>query len=277
MRLKITLQYNGYGLFGWQHQSGLATVEGHLLTAWTNLTGEAAPDIVAAGRTDAGVHGLGQVVHLDTAWSHAATPVKVMDGLNHYLPEAVRIVRVAVVEDAFHARFMATARHYRYVLLYSRILRPDWLGRAGHALRHHDDPPLNIDAMRAALHHLPLGESDFSGFRDAECASHTPVCQLLARDIDAMDDGFIHIRISANRFLHHMVRNIVGTLIPIGRGDKPVTELARVLASRDRRQAGVTFSPNGLYLLGVDYPPHTEHAVAGGDLFPTVGALGKLC
>lgn len=277
MRLKLTIQYNGQGLFGWQRQMGkgnhtgreLPTVEGALIAAWQQLTGEAEPDFQAAGRTDAGVHALGMVVHVDTAWPHAATPIKVWDGLNHFLPPTVRVIRVAQVENDFHARFFGHTRHYRYVLFTGRALRPDWLGRAGHERR-----PLNLARMAEALHHLPLGEHDFSGFRDAECQSQTPMCHLLRRELVNAGEGFVHLYFSANHFLHHMVRNIVGTLVEcslvpdatLDRAPRPVNNLAQVLAGKDRREAGPTFAPEGLYFLGVDYPPHTEAQAVGNIL-----------
>ncbi|MFZ2587762.1 MAG: tRNA pseudouridine(38-40) synthase TruA [Alphaproteobacteria bacterium] len=271
MRLKLHLQYLGTGLYGWQRQEGkgnttgleLPTVEGHLISAWANLTGEIAPDFQAAGRTDAGVHALGQVVHIDTLWPHAATPIKVLDGLNHFLPSTIRVVRVAQVEDSFHARFAGHQRHYRYILSTTRVMRPDWFGRAGH-----DRRPLDIARMAEALTHLPLGEHDFSGFRDAECQSQTPMCNLTHRSLVEAGEGFVHLYFSANHFLHHMVRNMVGTLVECAlvadstRQPRPVADMARVLENRDRRHAGPTFGPEGLYFLGVDYPPHAEaHAV----------------
>jgi tRNA pseudouridine38-40 synthase len=266
MRLKLTLQYLGTGLHGWQHQVEggivLPTVEGHLLKSWKDLTGEDV-DFTAAGRTDGGVHALEQVCHVDTNWAHAGIPIKVWDGLNHYLPPTIRITRVAVVDEAFHARFHAVARHYKYILFNRRTMRPDWQGRAGHHVFQ-----LDIAKLQAALHHLPLGEHDFSAFRDAECQSQTPMCNLLARAVTADEEGFITLTISANHFLHHMVRNIVGTLAQIGQGERPVDDLPRLLATRDRTQAGPTFGPEGLYLTGVDYRPHSEQEVAGLDLQP---------
>ncbi|MCP5405268.1 MAG: tRNA pseudouridine(38-40) synthase TruA [Pseudomonadaceae bacterium] len=273
-RLKLTLAYNGHGLYGWQRQQAkgnhtghdLPTVEGLLLDAWKKLTGEALGNdaFQAAGRTDAGVHALGMVVHVETGWPHAATPIKVMDGLNHYLPDSIRAVRAAVVDENFHARFSGVARHYRYVLYTRRVMRPDWVGRAGHERR-----ALDVARMAEALEYLPLGPHDFSAFRDAECQSHDPVCHLLHRRVDDMGEGFVHIHISANRFLQHMVRNMVGTLVECGlreergRVPRPVDDMARVLATRDRTRAGITFAAEGLYFLGVDYPPHTELAIAG--------------
>lgn len=276
MRLKLTLHYNGFGLHGWQRQEGkgnlsgkeLPTVEGALLTAWRELSGEHLGNdaFQAAGRTDAGVHALGMVVHVDTGWVHAATPIKVLDGLNHFLPETIRVVRVAVVDEHFHARFSGVARHYRYVLYNGRVMRPDWLGRAGHERR-----PLDGTRLREALDHLPLGEHDFSGFRDAECQSQTAMCRLLAREVVDAGEGFYHLRFSANHFLHHMVRNMVGTLVECalmadegkGRRPRPLDDMLTVLQSKNRVHAGPTFASHGLYFLGVEYPPHPEGTVAG--------------
>jgi tRNA pseudouridine38-40 synthase len=260
MRLKLTLQYDGGPYVGWQRQveHGVErpSVQGELIAAWTRLTGETAPDFQAAGRTDAGVHALGQVAHVDTGWPQAATPIKVMDGLNHHLPDSIRVARVSQVDDDFHARFWGVSRRYRYVLFNSRMMRPDWRGRAGLERR-----PLDVGAMRAALEAVSLGEHDFSGFRDAECQSKTPLCTLLERRVEDAGEGFIHFHFAANHFLHHMVRNLVGTLVAVGRGERPADELARIIKSRDRREAGRTFGPEGLYFLGVEHRPHAERNV----------------
>lgn len=264
-RVKLGIQYQGMGLYGWQAQAGLATVEGHLQGAWEALTDGLEPGLTfhVAGRTDAGVHAWGQVAHIDTAWKHAETLVKVRDGLNRFLPPEVRIVRVAVVDDGFHARFGAVERAYAYLLYNKHSLRPDLIGRVGHVRLGRDGTPLDFMRMWQALQALPLGPNDYSAFRDADCQSKRPVCNLIWRELIDMGDGMLRLNIRADHFLHHMVRNIVGTLIAVGRGERPVTELADVLASRDRRRAGITFTPDGLYLTDVRYLDHWEGVVLG--------------
>ena len=259
-RIKLGIQYQGTGLYGWQAQaSGVPTVEGHLQAAWEQLTGGAEPGKTfhVAGRTDAGVHAWGQVAHIDTDWKHAHTLVKVRNGLNRFLPPQVRVVRVAIVDDTFHARFGAVERAYTYLLYHRPSLRPDLIGRAGH-VREGRERTLDVPRMQAALELLPLGASDFSGFRDAECQSKRPVCNLVSRRLVDLGEGLLQMDIRADHFLHHMVRNIMGTLVGIGLGDRPVGGLADVLAARDRTQAGMTFSPDGLYLTDVRYLPHWE-------------------
>lgn len=276
MRLRLTLAYTGTHYYGWQAQkSGLPTIQGALTQAWKSLTGEDA-DFTAAGRTDAGVHARAQVVHIDTAWPHATitaeqTPplfsspfprmresysepqdihqdcIKVTGGLNRFLPPTIRILSTQVTNDTFHARFSATARTYHYRLVTARTLPPEWHTLAGHALG------AEATLMQQALTHLPLGEHDFSSFRDAECQSRTPLCTLTHRSLTQNPDGTLTFQITADHFLHHMVRNLVGTLVDIGQGKRPPDALPAILAQKDRRAAGPTFSPHGLFLHHIHY------------------------
>ena len=263
-RFKLTVQYDGTGLFGWQRQPELPTVQGHLaqaLGAVLQLPADAlATTMAAAGRTDAGVHAWGQVCHVDVPADVAARRelIQLLDGTNHFLPSQIRLVRVAVVGEDFHARFIALRRSYTYLLWHARSLRPDLRGRVGHSSR-----PLDLTAMQTALALLPTGPQDFSGFRDAECQSHNPVCTLHELTLQEREPGLLALRIEADHFLHHMVRNLMGTLVEIGLGQRPTDNLCSVLAGRDRKLAGPTFAASGLYFRQVHYAPHSEQAALG--------------
>ena len=200
---------------------------------------------VAAGRTDRGVHARIQVVHFDT---RAARPASAwVRGVNALLPDAVAVLWSRAVDENFHARYSATARTYRYVLM-NRAVRPALAAeRVGW---YHQ--PLDAAAMRAAAA-LLVGEHDFSAFRSAECQAKSPVRTLHALDIEQHGER-IDFVLRANAFLHHMVRNVVGSLVYVGAGKHPPQWLAEVLASRDRRRAAPTFGPEGLYLEKIEYP-----------------------
>lgn len=256
MRLKLLLGYDGSALHGWQAQAGLPTVQGHLAEAFAAM-GQDPLVPMGAGRTDAGVHAWGQVAHVDVP--EPALPLaRYITGLNHFLPNSIRIAQVAEVTEAFDARRLATSRRYAYGLWPHRVLRPDVAGKL-------TTMPVSVDVARLAeaLEHLPLGEQDWSGFRDAECQSGTPMCKLLNRHMTVAKEGVVWLHVTADHFLHHMVRNIVGTWLEIGLGKRPVDDLARVLASKDRRQAGPTAVADGLYLAEVTYLPHSVFTVEG--------------
>jgi tRNA pseudouridine38-40 synthase len=200
--------------------------------------------VVAAGRTDAGVHARGQVVHFD---SRAERPLTAwIRGVNRYLPETIRVLWVQPVGDDFHARFSAISRSYRYVL-YNHPIRPAlFAGRAGWFYQ-----PLDVADMASAAQSL-LGEHDFTSFRAAECQAKSPVRVIQQANI-SRQGHYVIFDLTANAFLHHMVRNIVGCLVYIGAGRQPVTWLSQLITSRDRTSAAPTFAPDGLYLTGVCY------------------------
>jgi tRNA pseudouridine38-40 synthase len=201
--------------------------------------------VTCAGRTDRGVHARGQVVHFDTA---AARPESAwVRGVNAFLPDAVAVLWSTQVPDDFHARYSAVARTYRYELL-NRPVRPALAAtRVGwfHL-------PLDVQTMREAAA-LLVGEHDFSAFRAAECQAKSPVRTLQRLDIERHGER-IEFVLQANAFLQHMVRNIVGTLVYVGKGRHPPRWAAEILASRDRTRAAPTFAPEGLYLDRIDYP-----------------------
>ena len=248
MRIALALEYDGSRFLGWQTQPGGGTVQDALQAALATIAGE--PVVVTcAGRTDRGVHALEQVVHFDVA---APRPESAwVRGVNALLPESVAVQWSREVPAEFHARYAARARTYRYVLV-NRAVRPVLAAR--HAGWFH--LPLDVAAMRAAARHL-RGEHDFSAFRSAECQAKTPVRTLLGLDIEARGER-IDFALRANAFLHHMVRNIVGTLVYVGKGKHPPAWAGEVLESRDRARAAPTFAAEGLYLERVEYEARWE-------------------
>ena len=231
----------------WNTTAGLtavgSTVQDTLQQALSEIA--AAPiSVIAAGRTDAGVHALEQVIHFD---SEAARPLTAwVRGVNSLLPDSIAVRWAHAVPDEFHARFSAHGRHYRYHLVNREVRSAVHAGRAGwfHL-------PLNLAAMQEAAQCL-LGEHDFSAFRAAECQAKSPVKCMSSIDI-YRDGEMLIFDFSANAFLHHMVRNLVGCLVYVGKGKYPPQWLAQVMASRESRLAAPTFSPDGLYLRRIQY------------------------
>ena len=244
MRIALGIQYDGAAFCGWQSQPHGKTVQDALERALREFATVPLSTVVA-GRTDTGVHGLGQVVHFDTDLDR--TPFSWVRGTNAFLPSTVAVQWAKPMPDAFHARFAAFERTYYYVLYVNAVRSPMLTARAGWI-----HTPLDVDAMREAAAHL-IGEHDFSAFRSSECQAKTPVKHLYQIDIRPQGD-FIHFRFRANAFLHHMVRNLMGCLVAVGRGRYPAAWMAEVLAGRDRSQAAPTFMPDGLYLAQVGYP-----------------------
>ena len=214
-----------------------------LVPALAAIAGEPV-GVTAAGRTDRGVHAAGQVAHFDTGASRPLTAW--VRGVNAFLPESMSVLWAHPVGEQFHARFSARSRTYRYRLL-NRPVRPAIAAR--YVGWYH--APLDLDAMREAARAL-VGEHDFSAFRAAECEAATPVRTVHSIAIEPSGEE-IHFVIRANAFLHHMVRNIVGTLVYVGNGRHSVAWVAELLASRDRARAAPTFAPEGLYLERVEY------------------------
>lgn len=242
-RFAAGLEYDGRAYSGWQHQPGLQTVQGALQGALTRVA-DAPVECVCAGRTDAGVHALGQVVHFDSDAVRSERGFRL--GANSYLPGDVSVVWLREVPAHFHARFAATARSYRYVIL-NRDSRPGLAaGRATWERR-----PLDVERMHAAAQAL-VGEHDFSAFRAIECQSKSPVRNVESIEV-SRDCEWVSISITANAFLHHMVRNIAGLLMSVGEGGSPPERVPTVLAGRDRKASAATAPPDGLYLLSVRY------------------------
>lgn len=257
MRIAMGVEYDGAPFSGWQRQDHAPTVQAQLERALSRVADRPVA-VVCAGRTDAGVHACGQVVHFDTD-AQRATRAWVL-GANVQLPAAISVRWAQEVDDAFHARFSATARRYRYVIL-NRWAR----SAMRHARVAWEHRPLAADRM-ADAGRLLLGEHDFSAFRAAGCQARTAVREV--RELAVRRQGeLVVMEIEANAFLQHMVRNIAGTLMRVGRGEADVDWVAQVLAAGDRRLAGVTAPPDGLYFLGVRYP----------DAFALSDAMASAC
>ncbi len=247
-RIALGLQDDGTAFSGWQSQPHRNTVQDRLEDAIEQFAGTRLQTTVA-GRTDAGVHALGQVIHLDTEL--AREPFSWVRGINAFLPPSIALQWAQAVDDGFHARFLAHERMYFYALYTGPHRVPLVHGRAGYLML----PPgqrLDAAAMREAAACL-LGEHDFSAFRAAECQAKSPVKTMY--DVTVRDhDDWVFLRFRASAFLHHMVRNLMGCLVAVGRGRYPAGWMAEVLASRDRKCAAPTFMPDGLYLADVKYP-----------------------
>jgi tRNA pseudouridine38-40 synthase len=243
MRIALGLEYDGSRFLGWQTQPGGGTVQDALEAALGAIAAEPV-SVTCAGRTDRGVHARAQVVHFDTEAQRPDTAW--VRGVNALLPESVAVLWASKVEPEFHARYGALARTYRYVLL-NRPVRPALAAR--YVGWFHQ--PLALDAMREAAAHF-VGEHDFSAFRSAECQAKSPVRTVHALSIEQRGER-IEFVLRANAFLHHMVRNLVGTLIYVGKGKHPAQWAREVLDARDRGAAAPTFAPEGLYLEGVEY------------------------
>ncbi len=243
MRIALGVEYDGKPYCGWQSQAEGLTVQDTVQAALSQIAG-APISVIAAGRTDTGVHALEQVIHFDTTVERPLTAW--VRGANALLPDSIAVRWAHPVPDEFHARFSAHGRSYRYLLINRPVRSAIHAGKAGwfHA-------PLDIEAMQTAAQYL-LGEHDFSAFRASQCQAKSPVKYL--NNIDIYQEGeMLVFELSANAFLHHMVRNIVGCLVYVGKGKYPPQWLAEVLESRERRLAAPTFAPDGLYLRRISY------------------------
>ncbi len=243
-RYKLTIEYDGTPFRGWQVQTDDLTVQGALQAAAKALSGE---DVLVygAGRTDAGVHALGQVAHLDLTKSFRADQVR--DGLNaHLRPHPIGVLAVEIVDNSFEARFSAIKRHYRYRIINRRADLAVDLGRAWRVPK-----PLDTGEMHRAAQCL-VGKHDFTTFRAVECQAKSPDKTLDALDV-ARDGDNVTITASARSFLHHQVRSMVGSLVWVGEGRWSVDDLKAALEARDRAACGPVAPPEGLYLVKVEY------------------------
>ncbi len=245
-RYALRLEYDGAPFCGWQRQDGLLSIQSVLEEAAAHVNGGEVPLVTAAGRTDAGVHAEAQVAHLDLATD--LPPERVREALNfHTRPHPVAITGAAIVAPDWSARFSAIGRAYRYRIL-NRAARPalEW-GRVWHVKKR-----LDAAAMHEAAQGL-LGRHDFSAYRAASCQAKSPLRTLDRLDVTRLGDE-IEIIAEARSFLHHQVRNMVGTLVEVGYGRRPASWPRSVLLGADRAKAGQTAPPEGLVLTGVKYP-----------------------
>ena len=253
MRIAVGIEYDGRAFHGWQSQDGLRNVQDVVQAALSRVA-DRPVHVQCAGRTDAGVHAHGQVAHFDTDAERSARSWVL--GTNTHLPDDVSLLWAAPVSDGFHARFSAVHRSYRYLII-NRGSRPALLsGRATWVHR-----PLDGEAMHRAGQAL-VGTHDFSSYRALACQAKSPVRTLASLDVLRRGD-LLELRVTANAFLHHMVRNIAGVLIAVGKGDADLAWPGEVLALRDRTLGGVTAPPDGLYLESVQYPPELGVPPAG--------------
>lgn len=243
MRIALGIEYDGAIYCGWQSQAEGATVQDTLQAALSQIAGENIT-VIAAGRTDTGVHAQEQVIHFDT---QAERPITAwVRGTNAVLPPTVAVLWAHPVSDEFHARFSAQARSYTYYLYCRPVRTALQQGKVGWFHQ-----TLEVDNMREAAEYL-LGEHDFSAFRASACQAKSPVKTLTVLSIQQQGD-MIRLDLTANAFLHHMVRNIVGCLVYVGKGKYPPQWVEQVLRSKTRSMAAPTFAPDGLYLCNIRY------------------------
>lgn len=259
-RIALGVAYAGTGFKGWQRQANERTVQGELESALARIADHSIT-VRAAGRTDSGVHASGQVVHFDTVADR--TDKAWVEGVNRWLPDDVAVRWVAHPGEDFDARFSALSRQYRYLFFYDQMANP-FLERF--AVREHR--ALDVRAMHEAAQHL-IGEHDFTSFRAAQCQSNSPVREL--RSIQVMESaGFVIVTVTANAFLYHMVRNIVGALRSVGFGQVDPGWIRALLEAKNRHLAGRMAPAHGLYLEHVEYasrfglPDRADFLVPGG-------------
>lgn len=244
MRIALGIEYDGSRFSGWQRQPHASSVQGALEAA-LSVVADHPVAVVCAGRTDTGVHATAQVVHFDSAAPRSMRSWIL--GTNSNLPPEVCVIWAQPVAEDFHARFGATGRQYRYIIL-NRIMRPALLRQRVSW----DYRPLDVARM-AEAGQLLVGKHDFSSFRALACQAKSPVREITSLEIQRSGE-FIYLDIAANAFLHHMVRNIAGTLMTVGCSERPISWVEEVLAVRDRTLGGVTAPADGLYLVQVSYP-----------------------
>jgi len=243
-RFAVGLEYDGTAYAGWQAQRGVPSIQELAEKAFARVA-DAPVELVCAGRTDAGVHARLQVAHFESA---AVRPLRGwVLGANTYLPRDISVAWVVPVPAHFHARYSAEARTYRYFIFNRNVRSALAERRAAHIHR-----PLDAERMRESARWL-IGEHDFSAFRSSECQAKSTVRRLTQLAVER-DGDWVAIQVTANAFLHHMVRNIAGLLIAVGQGEREPQWAREVLESRDRTKGHVTAPPEGLYFWSVDYP-----------------------
>lgn len=260
MRVALGIEYDGTAYVGWQRQKNGTGVQEVLEAAIENVA-NAKVETTCAGRTDTGVHASGQVVHFDALAERSDRGWLL--GINSALPEDVNVTWARTVDDAFHARFSAVSRSYRYLLL-NRFARSALYCRRAWWVHE----ALDVSLMQRGADFL-VGRHDFSAFRAAGCQAATPVRDIQVMRIERLGDR-LTLTVTANAFLQHMVRNITGTLVAIGKGERPPEWAADVLLARDRKFAGITAPPQGLTLIDVEYPANLNIPTSQSECFEAV-------
>lgn len=247
--IRLLIEYDGTPYVGWQLQEGQASIQGELEAALFKITGEANPQLMVAGRTDAGVHAYGQVANFRS--NSVLEARRFTPALNHHLPDSIRIHRAEDAPPDFDARQAARSKHYRY-----RVYRGPHAPALDRRRAWHIRNPIDVDAMRRAAAAL-VGELDFESFRSVHCDAAHAIRRMHSITVSTAPrppvGEFVDIVFHANAFCRHMCRILAGTLVEVGTGRRPVADVARVLASQDRTQGGVTAPPWGLTLLEVLY------------------------
>jgi len=253
-RYRLTIEYEGSSYSGWQRQAGARTVQGALEAAASAIA-EGPVEVIGAGRTDAGVHALGQTAHVDLPKALAVD--KVRDAMNaHLRPHPISVLIAEAADERFHARFDATQRSYLYRIVNRR---PDLAFDRGRAWR--VPSRLDAEAMHGAAQAL-VGRHDFTTFRDSQCQADSPVKTLDAMAVMRVDEE-VQVRCAARSFLHRQVRSMVGSLVDVGRGKEEAGWIADILAAADRTRCGPVAPPDGLYLVAVKYDPRAGSAASG--------------
>jgi tRNA pseudouridine38-40 synthase len=243
-RYALVLNYSGEKHAGWQTQPHGNTVQDQLEKALSTIAVQPL-SVVCAGRTDAGVHALAQVCHVDLPISRPETAW--VRGVNGLLDSSIKVQSIHPVSDKFHARYWALERCYRYVIFRGSVSNPLLHQRVGWVFR-----PLDVQVMLDAAHSL-IGEHDFSSFRSSQCQANSPIREV--RTIEFHEDGsLLFIEFRANAFLHHMIRNVVGALVEVGTGKRDLAWFKAMFEAKDRRLGAPTFAPDGLYFCGATYP-----------------------
>lgn len=244
VRYAAIVEYDGSAFCGWQTQSHAPSAQAELEKALSKVANESI-EVVCAGRTDTGVHAMGQVIHFDSP-VHRPSHNWIM-GVRSNAKRSIGLQWIRRVDEEFHARYSATGRHYRYVILNRAYTSPLWRDRSTHVVQQLDEA-----RMQEAANHL-LGEHDFSAFRASACQAKHARRNLLGLTVSRKDD-VVTIDVHANAFLHHMVRNIAGTLMVIGKSEQPSDWMKELLEGRNRAAAAATAPATGLFFMSVDYP-----------------------
>lgn len=256
MRIAAGVEYRGADFLGWQKQDGQRTVQACVEIAVSNVANHPV-EVQCAGRTDAGVHAVQQVIHFDT--SSIRTDRSWVLGINSLLPADINLLWIMPVPDEFHSRFSAISRRYKYIVL-NRPIRSAINNHMITLERH----PLNVESMAEAAVDL-VGEHDFTSYRAVSCQARSPVRNIKTLHV-VREGNLVIIDVEANAFLHHMVRNIAGVLMTIGKGRQPVHWARQVLEARDRTMGGITAPASGLYLVNVCYDGNFEIPEAGSGI-----------